>query len=263
MQTHSLAGIRVLVTRPEHQAQALCYMLAEQGGQAVCFPVIEIKAFNVSNTAEDLIANLSAIDFAIFISPNAVEYGFARILAHGKIPDKLKLVTIGKASAQKLQQLTGRTADIYPAEHYNSEALLALESMQHDKVNNKRVLIFRGRGGRELLARTLAYRGAVVDYAEVYQRKEPVPDSTLLDAVWGSDVPDIVTVTSNEGLTNLLAMTTSKQYRQQLLQTPLVVVTEKMRLNAQTLGFKNDIIVAAEAGNEALLESVQDWAQQK
>ncbi|MDX2506535.1 MAG: uroporphyrinogen-III synthase [Gammaproteobacteria bacterium] len=257
MQTVALEGIRVLVTRPVHQAQTLCDMVTERGGQATRFPVIEIEPLNPSARAANLINNPGMIDFAVFISPNAVEYGLRQLLAQGEIPDKLKLVTIGGASALKLRQLIGRTADICPLEHYNSEALLALESLQYDAVNKKRVIIFRGLGGRELLATTLRQRGAKVDYAEVYQRRRPEVDNNLLDAVWGRDTPDIVTVTSSEGLTNLVAMV-GKKYQARLLQTPLVVVTEKMRLYARTLGFNADILVAAKASNEALLESVQE-----
>jgi len=266
MQSDFLAGIRVLVTRPAHQAQALCDMITEQGGQAVRFPVIEIVPTPLSEEATYWLRNPEKVDFAIFISANAVQYGLAQLLAHGGIPDKLKLVTIGKASAEKVQQLLDRAPDIYPTEQYNSEALLALTELQDDAVNNKQFIIFRGIGGRELLASTLQQRGAKVHYAEVYQRKLPKPDKEVLKRLQGLDSPDIVTVTSNEGLNNLVAMLHAHMEANQLeqfWQTPLVVVTEQMRLNAQTAGFKDAIIVAARASNEALLDSIQKWCQSK
>ncbi len=272
MQTDSLADIRILVTRPVHQAQAFCDMLAEQGGRVIRLPVIEIAAIALSPEMTSVINSMDKIDFAVFISPNAVEHGLAVLLAHGKIPDKLKLVTIGKASAQKMQQLLGRAPDIYPTEQYNSEALLALDSLQSSQIKNKKIIIFRGQGGREFLAESLQERGASVAYAEVYRRKKPEPKNSMLESLWDSDTllskrPDIITLTSNEGLTNLLAMfdhyatEQREHYLQQLRQTPLVVVTEKMRLNAQKSGFKNAIMIAAKASNEALLETVLEWAK--
>lgn len=271
MQTDLLAGIRVLVTRPVHQAQALSDMLAEQGGQVIRLPVIEIEAIALPQKTAVVLDEIDTIDFAVFISPNAVEFGLATLLAHGKIPDKMKLVTIGKASAQKMRQLLGRAPDIYPTEQYNSEALLALNSLQSDQVNHKKIIIFRGQGGRELLATSLQQRGALVDYIEVYRRKKPDIQSDVLESIWGSGSqssgPDIATVTSNEGLANLVAMfdclsdDQQDSYLQHLWQTPLVVVTEKMRISAQNLGFNNIIMVAARVGNDAILESVLEWAK--
>jgi len=211
-----------------------------------------------------LVDEIAKVDYAIFISPNAVEHGLAALLAHGRIPDTLKLVTIGKASATKMQQVLGREPDIYPVEQYNSEALLALDSLQSNRVSNKKIIIFRGCGGRELLATCLRERGAEVNYVEVYQRIQPVVEKAQLDSIWGSlplnNKPDIITVTSSEGLCNLLAIV-KPQYQDVLLQTPLVVVTEKMRISARTAGFNNAIIVASKASNDALLDSVLEWAK--
>lgn len=277
MQTELLANIRIMVTRPIHQAQALCDMLTAHNGLAIKFPVIKIAPLALSKEMINAIKAIDTIDFAIFISPNAVEYGIAQLRAHAKIPDTLKLVTIGQASAKKMQQVLGRAADIYPTKQFNSEALLALDSLQSDQVKNKRVIIFRGCGGRELLAQSLRKRGADVAYIEVYQRIKPVIKRTYAETVFSAAAaPDIITVTSGEGLDNLVAMLraadsdvlyhdrNSRQlYLERLWQTPLIVVTEKMRQQAQTQGFKNTIIVAAKASNEALLDSVIKWSKMK
>lgn len=277
MQTDLLAGTRILVTRPAHQAQLLCDMLNAHGGLAIRLPVIKITSIALSKEMINIIENIDKTDFAIFISPNAVEYGIARLLAHGKIPDTLKLATIGKASAQKMRQILGRAPDIYPTEQYNSEALLALDSLQHEQVNNKTIVIFRGCGGRELLAESLRHRGAKVAYIEVYQRIKPEITIQHLETIFGTaEQPHIITITSSEGLDNLVAIlreaisndsqygnNVNHSYLECLWQIPLVVVTEKMRNKAQTLGFKNTIIVAAKASNEALLDSVLEWSKMR
>ncbi len=258
-----LKDIRVLVTRPAHQANALSQMIIEQGGQAVLFPVIEISPMHLSNTASAMLKHPEKIDFIIFISPNAVQYGVAELFSSAvverdEVSEHIKLVTIGLASARKLKQLLGREADIYPVEQYNSETLLAHKGLNKTSVNNKQIIIFRGHGGRELLADTLKQRGAKVDYAEVYQRLKPKYDVQDLDAVWQDKRPDIITISSNEGLNNLLEIVhemPGHKYDKQLRQTPLVVVTEKMRLNARTLGF-NKVIVVPKASNEDLVDGV-------
>lgn len=278
-----LSDTRILVTRPAHQAQPLCDMLEAHGGQAIRFPVISIEPVALSGKMLTIVDDIAKIDFAIFISPNAVEYGISQLFARNGIPDTLKLVTIGQASAKKLTDLHARPPDIYPTEHYNSEALLALDGLQEQQVRNKKVLIFRGCGGRELLAQSLRQRGAEVIYAEVYRRVKPELQADNVKTVWGSSRrPDIITITSSEGLHNLVSLlrdtiiNTSGHkpdnaadkieghtYLAYLWQTPLVVVTEKMRIQAQTLGFNNAIMVADRASNEALLDRVLEWAKMR
>lgn len=265
IQEKPLEQLRVLNTRPVHQANALSNALKALGAQVLSLPAIEIKAIEQSldtrlekASQAGWMTRLHGFDYVIFISPNAVEYGTALILAQGNIPDKLMLVTIGKASADKLFQCTGRKPDIFPVEDFSSEALLALPAMHQQTVTGKHILIIRGHGGREYLADTLRQRGANVEYAEVYQRCLPQVDSITLENIWGFDPPHIVTITSAEGLKNLLQLS-GPRYRHLLLNTPLVVVRQSMVPLARDLGFINDILVAGKASNQALIDAVIQW----
>ncbi|MCU7834167.1 MAG: uroporphyrinogen-III synthase [gamma proteobacterium symbiont of Taylorina sp.] len=268
-QKPALNGLKILVTRPAHQTKSLSELITEQGGQAILFPLIEINPVHINRKTSALLNNIKRIDYAVFISPNAVEYGIAELLKRGEIPAQLKLVTIGQASAKKLQQISGRNADIYPVEQYNSEALLAHSGLTRSNVDHKQFIIYRGVGGRELLADTLKQRGAIVHYAEVYQRSRPAVDTKTIDAIWNSSkreacTPDIITITSNEGLNNLVEIFSElpdQSYYQQLIATPLVVVTEEMHSNARSSGFTSQIIVAAKASNEALIKGVLEWQE--
>lgn len=260
-----LQQIRVLVTRPALQAQALYDAFTTLGAQVMSLPAIEIKAAALASgnsssktTRVDWLKRLAGFDSIIFVSPNAVLYGTALMLAQGDIPDKLKLVTIGKASADKLFQCTGRTPDIFPLNEFSSEALLALKPMQTEFVSGKNILIVRGNGGREYLANKLQQRGAKVEYAEVYQRCLPQMDDKTLAKIWGFEPPHIITITSAEGLKNLLQLV-GLRYRGLLRNTPLVVVTQSMIPLARDLGFSNDVIVADKASNKALVDGVIQW----
>ena len=57
----SLTNLRVLVTRPAHQAQALCKQIQRFGGNVLSFPVLEIKPLEV-------VLPVEAYDLLIFIS---------------------------------------------------------------------------------------------------------------------------------------------------------------------------------------------------
>lgn len=188
-----LAGKRILVTRPAEQATKLAALIQQAGGEPVVFPAIEIVEPTNTQALAARIGALHQFDFAIFISPTAISRAFLHITDW---PPELHAAAIGQGSANTLRQ-TGIPHVIVPAHGSDSEALLALPTMQ--QVSGKRIIIFRGEGGRELLANTLRQRGAQVEYAECYRRVKPQTDITpLLQQHF-----DAVVITSREGLQNL------------------------------------------------------------
>ncbi len=282
--THASNTIKVLVTRPEHQAQALTEQLTAIGAQAISLPVIRIVAHKLTPDMEKLLKNIKQVDYIIFISPNAVTYGLSALFTNNPLLKnqcsknqyprnpclkKLKLVTIGQSSAKKIEQILGYSPDISPKEQYNTEALLALNELQSQQINAKNILIFRGVGGRELLATSLQERGARVNYIELYQRLITHYSNTYLTDMWSMDnKPDIITLTSNEGLNNLVTLIKNiddniddNSALDLLWQTPLIVITETMRQNALALGFKQSIMIADKASDHALVASVLKWAK--
>lgn len=266
-QQQNLNGLQVWITRPAHQAKILSDMVIAHGGQSMLFPVMTIEPIAMAKKIISILDNLRDIDYITFISPNAVEFGVKELLQRGKIPQHLKLVTIGQASTQKLQQLTDRIPDISPVDQYNSETLLVHEDLSAKIINNKHFIIFRGAGGRELLADTLRQRGAIVHYAEVYQRLKPKVSDDKINALWIESTKQeplsrIISLSSNEALNNLVeifADFSKQKFYKQLLRCPLIVITEKMRLNARDSGFTNDIIIAEKASNEAFLQGILSW----
>ena len=95
------------------------------------------------------------------------------IRARRKFPRRLQVATVGGASVRALERF-GITGVVAPQGRYDSESLLDLPALA--AVNGRRVVIFRGEGGRELLGETLRARGAVVEYAECYRRVRPELD---------------------------------------------------------------------------------------
>lgn len=252
-----LHGRGVLVTRPAHQADTLCHMIEQAGGRAIRFPVLAIAPPHDMTAPLATVARLAHYDLAIFVSPNAVEYGLDLIGAQGGLPAGLRLAVVGEGSARALRARLGRGPDLQPSERYDSEGLLALAELQ--QVAGRRVVIFRGDGGRELLGQALRERGATVDYAEVYRRVRPAVDVAALAAQLAAGAVDIVTVTSSEGLRNLLELAGADNAAR-LKKLPLVVVSERTAALAQELGFSQPAHVAALASDAGLVEAVARWA---
>jgi uroporphyrinogen-III synthase len=241
-----LSGAGVLVTRPSHQAEGLCALVAARGGHAIRFPALEIREPSDPAVAERLLRAANDFDMLLFVSANAVE----RAVPFLPRPLRPALGGVGEGTARALRA-SGFEPTILPTTSADSEGLLALPALR--ALLRRRILIVRGEGGRPLLGDELRARGAEVHYAEVYRRVLPEVDVAPLIAAWPHQVHVVVT-TSLEVLDNL-ARLLGAAGRSLLQETPLVVVSERMRAHARTLGVRR-VIVAAGPGDEALVQAV-------
>jgi uroporphyrinogen-III synthase len=247
-----LDGIGVLITRPAHQAESLCQRIVDAGGRAVRFPLLRITDASDTQQVVELLRDPVLYDLAIFISPNAVEFGLAALQRHGGPATKTQIAAVGRGTARELQNRLGRAPDLLPTQSFDSEGLLALPELQ--AVMGKRILILRGNGGRELLGDTLRERGATVEYAEVYRRDPPQPDDA--ETGW-LEKSDLITVTSGEALHNLFEFTAAA-HRPALLGKPLITISERVAQQAGELGF-TQVMVADGADDEAILRAALSW----
>lgn len=193
----ALNGQGVLVTRPHGQQEPLVTALAEAGALVLGFPVIEIMP-RARTVIETEAAKLDAADVSIFVSTNAVEYGID--FGMGMI------AAIGPATAQAIEA-AGKIVDLRAATGFSSEDLLSIDELHN--VTGKTVRIIRGSRGRELLAQTLASRGANVEYLGVYDRRLPAYESTEIDRLeehWRSGDIDVIVVMSVESFDNLVKL---------------------------------------------------------
>jgi uroporphyrinogen-III synthase len=255
-----LAGLHVVVTRPAGQEEKLCRLIEAAGAVAIRFPVLEIQDAEDQDQLIAQIKRLPEFDLAVFISPNAVNRAMNLINAHGGLPEGLRTATVGRGSGRELARYLGRDPDIVPKSRFNSEGLLELPQMQ--AMAGQRVIIFRGDGGRELLAESLRQRGAEVEYAEVYRRGRPNADTGPLMHAWARGEVDIITVTSGEGLRNLFDMV-GQLGRQWLRKTPILVINERLVTLARELGVETDPVIADEASDEGIVAAIKAWHRGK
>ena len=249
----SLRGLGVLVTRPEQQADPLCRLIAQYGGVAIRCPALLICEPLDWKPVLAIFDRLADYDLAIFTSANAVDRALPLIRARGGFPPRMEIAAIGKATAHALAR-QGIDHCLHPEAVFNSEALLALPRLQN--VAGQTVVIVRGAGGRELLAETLAARGAIVVYAEVYRRERPTVDMSALLNRWQHGEIGAVVVTSSETLGNLFDMLgiAGQDY---LRQTPLIAVSARTRQIAAQLGC-HFLRLAQEASDNAIVAALLD-----
>lgn len=249
-----LAGKGIVITRPAAQAGRLAALIEAAGGVALLFPSIEISGVADSGPLDALIARLHEFDLAVFVSPNAAQMGMARIRARRELPANLALAAVGPGSARELAAL-GCAAVLSPAGRGDSESLLALPQLGQPR--GMRVVIFRGDGGRELLADTLAARGAQVEYATCYRRTRPALDPAPLIAAWRRGALDAVTATSSEGLRNFCEMVGAAGTAY-LVATPVIVPHPRIAQAARELGITR-VLVASEPGDEGVVAALTEY----
>ena len=251
-----LDGINILVTRPIQQSVLLAEGIRAIGGNPILLPVLEIIDVKDLNPLKNLIDRLDEFDWAIFVSPNAVNKAMQLISKQRILPFQLRFAAVGKGSADALKHY-GINKVLVPVEHFDSEALLQQEQLQN--MAGKRVVIFRGNGGRELLGDTLMQRGAFLEYAECYQRRRPDVDTTSLITAWSQGEIHAVIITSSEGLHNLFDIIGT--LGQQLLKTtPVFTAHDRIAQAARELGLKK-IVKVPYAGDEGLLKGLYIYFQ--
>jgi len=254
-----LAGYRVLVTRPAHQAEELIAGIEDAGGEAIRFPVIEIVGRHPDIVAEQL-ASFPRPDIAIFVSRNAVLYGLSAVL-----DSESAIAAIGPSTRAAIEA-AGSEVTIGSGSGFDSEQLLAHPALKD--VREKSVVIVRGETGRELLADTLRSRGATVSYLSAYRREMRHGSKDEIDALdrrfrrGGIDCVTVMSVETLENLLHQLPQTSLESLRQTLLVAPGArVIQTAMKLvpgisaimasGPQTADMLNALIEARHSGQKS------------
>ena len=246
----SLGGVGVVLTRPASQGEKIAALIREAGGTPLLFPAIEIADVADPGPLNAVVDRLEAFDLAIFISQNAADKGMRAILDRRTLPTGLKFAAVGPSTARSLYR-QGAPDVALPSSGFDSEALLDLQQLRD--VRGTRIVIFRGRGGRETLAQSLLQRGASVEYAECYQRQLPVHDPAALLQEWQAGKVQAVNLMSAEAMNNLLTLL-GDSGASLARRATLFVPHPRIGAHAHALGFENVIVTGI--GDELLLTAL-------
>ena len=244
-----LHGRRIVVTRPLAQSAGLCTALEAAGAAAMCWPLLAIVPESEAVLAA-LPAALARCDWAIFISPSAVDVAWPHL--QGRLPASLQLAAVGRPTAQRLMALSGRSV-LYPEGGDDSRALLAEPALA--SMAGVRVALVKGQGGRPELAETLRARGAEVDALKCYSHQKPVLNwATFND--FSRDGLDAVILTSREAVDHLFGHADALQ--RATLQSTLFVVPHP-RIAACLAGWGAGHILETRAGDGNLVSALAAW----
>lgn len=239
----------VLVTRPGQQGRSLCQQLSEVGIASHHHPLIEIQP---GEQLAGLETTLPHFDFIIAVSQHAV-IASQDYLSRTKQnwPTNATYLAVGQKTAHVLSKATQHHVH-YP-QVSDSEHLLRLDAL--NAINNKKILILRGNGGRELIFDTLAARGAQVEYREVYKRQNLAFRSDLLVPIWQNEAITHLVITSSGQLSYFISQLTNDQ-RKWLFTLHLFVPSERIAQQAREAGFQV-VTNTFSASNKVLLAALR------
>jgi len=246
-----LSGLGILVTRPARQAAGFAQKLAALGGEPVIFPAIAILPPADPAALRHAHAALANYDIAIFISPNAVEYG---VPDPRDWPARLAVFAPGPGTAEALAA-AGIAGARVPATTFDSDGLLGLPELAD--VRGKFVLILRGDGGREQLAEALRSRGARVDTVACYRRARPGSGVQGLAEAFRDGLIDAVTITSSEAIDNLWSMA-DDSIRAAWRARPTFAPHPRIAEHACDKGLSH--VVETAGGDAGLIAGLLEWA---
>ena len=248
--TERLHGVRVLVTRPAPAAARLADAFVAEGAVVHRVPALAIAPVEDTTSAERLHRRLADISVIVFTSVNAVDgfFGLVPGAAPGRLP--AAVLAVGPATAEALRA-RGVAGVHTPRGRSDSEGLLSRPELDARRVTGRVVAVVKGEGGRDLLGKELARRGAGVVEANVYRRRTPERLAEMLEAVRES--VDVVTVTSAEALENLAGA--APWTASWLSDRMLVTVSERIAGIARACSLSR-VAVAAGADVASIVDAV-------
>lgn len=196
----NLVGKRVVITRPQHQADILVEMIQERGGHPICIPVIEIAPLDDFIQLDHILRHLDTFDWVVLTSVNGVAAVWERIEALGMRPsfNDLLVAAIGPKTAAALRQ-HGITPDFVPDE-YVAEAILP----GLGDVRGNRIVLLRADIARTALADAIREAGGMVEDVSAYRTLAAKIKPEQWDPVKAG--VDIIIFTSPSTVTNFVHM---------------------------------------------------------
>lgn len=248
-----LAGVRIAITRPAGTGGGLARRVRALGGTSLLIPGSSLRAASDARVARETLKAALTADVLIFTSPAAVRY--ARQLA--PLRRHACVLAPGTGTLRALRRAGCINTTAPPRE--DSEGLLALSPLQN--VRGKRIGIVGAPGGRGLLARALARRGATVTHAHVYRRLPARLDRRHAKALRrDARKPLYVLLSSTEALTHILAGL-QDDARRALLAGHAVVSSERLATLARKAGFSQVLHAGSVHTADMLGAVIQDRLQ--
>ncbi|MES2957895.1 MAG: uroporphyrinogen-III synthase [Pseudomonadota bacterium] len=172
--------LRLLVTRPQPQADAWVARLRTEGVEAQALPLLAIDTVPDLSELHAAWHDLPRYTLAMFVSPNAVSHFFAArpaaVAAQGW-PAGTRAGATGPGTLQALLMAGVPAAQCVapPADALQFDSAALWSRLRTEAWTGREVLVLRGDGGRDEFAALLRGAGAAVHFTQAYRRGPALP----------------------------------------------------------------------------------------
>ena len=266
----------IIVTRPTGQARQLIEVLThaiEASGvgkrslpEILSLPLLTIVPKTDEHLADHITTAIGDADLAIFVSPNAIE-SVMRLLKRDWQDLSKRVIPIGVMGGSSHLALKNHgigledqpTPIIIPQnnENWDSEGLWKeLQSLRWNW-QGKKVVIFKGEGGRDWLADALQKAGATVAAISTYARVPLDVDNPAWHLVREMDLSKSLWLLTSSEAVRYLGEVMKDQFTQNLNVASALCPHHNIADAAEMIGFGE--VFTSEPGDEALIKSTLAW----
>jgi uroporphyrinogen-III synthase len=266
----------IVVTRPSGQSRQLIEILSksiEHSGVAkrslpeiVALPLLTIVPKTEDQLADHIATSLKDADLAIFVSPNAIEC-VMRLLERDWQAFSKKIIPIGvmggssKLALQNhgIGQEQSPTPVLIPKniEKWDSEGLWQeLQALGWDW-SSKKIIVFKGEGGRDWLADTLTKAGAAVEAISTYTRIPLDLDNPAWHLIHEMDFSKSLWLLTSSEAVRYLGQVVKDLFPQGLQSASALCPHHNIADAAEMIGFGE--VFTTEPGDEALIKASLAW----
>ena len=169
MNTRSLAGRRVLLTRAAEDSQRWALRLAERGVSPEILPCVRSERIDDDATLDRLRDTAHAADWLLFTSVRGVD-AIARAIARAGVllPARLRVAAVGEATAAAARAQLGCVPYV-PLGGTSLALGTELLALWGGNSRARRVLVAGAEGGRDDAEQVLEHAGARVTRVNVYR----------------------------------------------------------------------------------------------
>lgn len=266
----------IVVTRPSGQARQLIEVLSgaiEASGVAqrslpeiVSLPLLTIVPKADDHLADHIATILKDADLAIFVSPNAIEC-VMRLLERDWQDFSKKIIPVGVMGGSSAKALENHgiglesnpTPIIIPTanEQWDSEGLWHKLQSFNWNWHDKKVVIFKGEGGRDWLAETLTKAGARVSAIATYSRVPLDLDNPAWQVIRDMDFSKSLWLLTSSEAVRYLGKVIEDQFPYGLDSASALCPHHHIADAAEVIGFGE--VFTCDPGDEALVKATLAW----
>ena len=251
--------MRVVVTRPAHEARQWVERLRGAGLDAVELPLIEIGAAPDHSALDDAWSHIENFAAVMFVSGNAVRGFFSGRPGDAAFAPRAWAPGPGTRDALVDAGVAPDRIDLPGADapQFDSEALWG--QVQAQAVPGSRVLVVRGGDGdgegrgRDWLAQQLAAAGVLLETVVAYVRSAPRDAGELERQLLGLGPGSVWLFSSSEAIANLCALLPHRDWS----KARAVATHPRIAQSARDAGFGS--VVETRPAFEAVLAALESF----